>query len=201
MLFWRQHRVWFWAPALRVHCLGQAPQLPHWLLSQVLETDSTPWQAYGEKWVKCGRHLESIRCETSSISASQLLLFLPSLVLPSLPGLLESLECGWPWRPDDPSYSLKLADPTRINGKENAIVSFRSLATERPKACSSSKWNHILAMLACLRSWTHSQLLMWQVRLKGHLPRASARPTSSGCWKMKIRPVETGFVSPHHIHL
>lgn len=74
-----------------------------------------------------------------AVSASQLLLFLPLLVPPSLLGLLESLECGWLWCPDDPSYSLKLADPTRINGKENAIVSFRDLATERSKVCSSSK--------------------------------------------------------------
>lgn len=31
----------------------------------------------------------------------------------------------------DPSYSLKLADPTRINGKKKAIVSFRGLAKEQ----------------------------------------------------------------------
>lgn len=31
----------------------------------------------------------------------------------------------------DPSYSLKLATATRINGKKNAIVSFHDLETEQ----------------------------------------------------------------------
>lgn len=53
-------------------------------------------------------------------------------------------------------------------------------------------------MLACLRSWTHSQLLMWQVRIKGHLPRASARPTSSRWLEDEDPSCGNRFCTPPH---